>query len=363
MAKSVALALQGGGAHGAFTWGVLDRLLDEVGAGRLTVSALSGSSAGAINAALCVAGLGSAPTQAQAAEHTQDLLGRFWRSLSERAFYQGNALLGGMVPGFMNGFNLDWGPVAIGMEMASMVLSPYDMPLYSNPLAPLLDDYLPPAVLQAINHDSAVGLHVCATNVATNRRRVFSQPDISVSTLLASACLPCNFRAIHIDGQAYWDGGFVGNPALAPLVKRAADIVVVTVSPMQAGAAAPRSAREILDRINDINANAPLVLEMNAIHAVNKLLERLPEEQGTATGFKPIRLHLIRDDQLMEPLGFVGKGNASAAFLGWLFDGGRASAERWLADHYEHLGNTSSCDWKSDFDIERDLLDPALKSG
>jgi NTE family protein len=361
MTINVALALQGGGSHGAFTWGVLHRLLDEVRLQRMTISAISGSSAGAINGALCASELALGPVQHETARQAQSVLNQFWNRLSERAYFHGNALLGGTSPGCLDGFNLDWSPLAIWLEIASLIVSPYDTPLYTNPLAPLLDELLPPAALARINR-GGIALHVCATNVATNRRRIFSSGDISIATLLASACLPCNFKAIDIEGKAYWDGAFLGNPALAPLVKSCDDILVVTVNPLQGGSAPPRSARQILDRLNDINGNAPLVLEMNAIHAINKLLGKLSAPQGEQTGFRPIHLHLIRNERLMAPLGFVSKGNASPAFLRTLFDGGCEAAEQWL-NNYRARGTPSSCSWETNFDIEHDLLDPVLKCG
>ena len=363
MTHSVALALQGGGAHGAFTWGVLDRLLDEVAQERLEINALSGASAGAINAALCAAGLASAPRQADSAAHARALLGGFWHALGERAFFAGNPLLGGLIPGFLSGWNIDWNPAVIALDIAALVLSPYDTPFYSNPLVPLLDDYLPPQALGRINRNRDLPVFICTTKVGSGQRRLFSQPDISQTVLLASACLPSHFQAIAIDNETYWDGGFMGNPALAPLVKRSGDIVVVTVNPIKVANAAPRLERAILDRVNDISWNAPLVLELNAVHAINKLLARLPPGPGEASGYRPIHMHMIRNDQLMEPLGASGKQNASPLFLEWLFEGGRQTAERWLARHLGDLGQRSTCDWKDDFDLEHDLIDPALKGG
>ncbi len=363
MTQRVALALQGGGAHGAFTWGVLDRLLDEVAQHKLEIGALSGASAGAINAVLCAAGLASGAGQADSAPRAQALLGNFWRALGERAFFAGNALLGGLAPGFFSGWNIDWNPAVIALDAAALVLSPYNTPFYSNPLTPLLEDYLSPTALGALNHNTALPVFVCATNVASGQRRLFTQPDIGLDTLLASACLPSHFQAIQIDADVYWDGGYLGNPALAPLVKLSSDIVVVSVNPITVAKYPPRLERAILDRINDISWNAPLVLELNAVHAINKMLARLPPGPGKETGYKTIRMHMIRNDKLMEPLGFSGKSNASPAFLAWLFDGGRDTAGRWLAQHAQDLGQRSSCDWKDDFDLELDVIDPALKGG
>lgn len=363
MARSVALALQGGGAHGAFTWGVLDRLLDDVEQEKLEINALSGASAGALNAALCAAGLAAAPRQADSAARARALLGDFWRTLGERAFYAGNPLLGGALPGFLSGWNIDWNPAAIALDMAALVLSPYDQPFYSNPLAPLLDDFLPPAALAAINRNRDLPLTICATNVGSGQRKMFSQPNISAPVLLASACLPSMFQAIRIGPDSYWDGGFMGNPALAPLVKRSGDIMVVMLNPLKIANTPPRLGRAILDRLHDISWNAPLVLELNAVHAINKLLSRLPPGPGEQSGYRPIHMHIIRNDQLMEPLGSSSKLNASPAFLEWLFHGGRDSAARWLDRHRADLGQRATCDWKDDFDLEHDVIDPALKGG
>ncbi|MES2069308.1 MAG: patatin-like phospholipase family protein [Pseudomonadota bacterium] len=361
MVHRVALAMQGGGTHGAFTWGVLDRLLDEVAKGRLEIAALSGSSAGAVNGALCACGLSGGMTPDNA-KKTKALLAAFWQSLSERALLGGNPFSSGIMPNFFSGWNQDWNPVAIALEMMSLVFSPYNFPLYSNPLIPLLADFLPADAFAAINHSSAPKLHVCAVNVGDNQRKLFTQPKLSIETLLASACLPSQFRAIDIDNKFYWDGGYIGNPALEPLLKSCQDIIVVMVNPLRFAGVPPQSARQILDRLNDISFNAPLVLEINAIHAVNKLLDKLPDDQADATGYRKIRLHFIRNEKAMEPLGFVGKSNASFAFLQWLFDVGRETADHWVTHNFSRIGEASTCNWKGLCNLEKDIIDPVLKA-
>ena len=361
MVQRVALALQGGGSHGAFTWGVLDRLLDEVADGRLVIAAISGSSAGAVNGALCACGLsgGSAPDDAAKAK---SLLASFWGALSRRAFFSGNPFLGGLLPNYLSGWNIDWSPVAIALEMASLIFSPYNDPFYANPLAPLLADHLPPAALAELNRNGSPRLHVCAVNVGNNQRKIFTQPEISIDALLASACVPNQFKAIEIGETAYWDGGYIGNPALEPLLKSCEDIIIVMVNPLRVSGVPPRYARQILDRLNEITFNTPLVLEINAIHAINKLLGRLPAEQAKVAAYKHIRLHFIRNDKFMEPLGFVGKENASPIFLGALFDAGRETADTWLKRHHKNIGTISTCHWKVDpCSLEEDIVDPMLK--
>jgi len=365
MAHHVALALQGGGSHGAFTWGVLHRLLDEVAAGEFQISAISGASAGAVNGALCAYGLGSGD-QASRTAATQALLGAFWQSLSKAAFLGGNPFSGVIAPNFLTGWNLDWNPVAIGMEIASLFFSPYNLPFFRNALEPLIREYFPPEALAQLNENSPP-LFAAALNIGNNQRKVFSQPHLSVETLLASACLPHLFQAIEIDKHVYWDGGYIGNPALAPLVKRCQDIIVVMVNPMRVKGMPPRGARQILDRLNEITFNAPLVLEINAIHAVNKLLDKLGKDKaGKAaadkTGYRQVRLHFIRNDAFMEEQGFVGKANASLPFLRYLFEAGRQTADEWLAKHRGKIGAASSCSWKANgCSVEADVVDPALK--
>jgi NTE family protein len=252
--------------------------------------------------------------------------------------------------------------MAIALEMTSLVFSPYNDPFYSNPFSPLLPEYFPPAALAAINQNGSPKLHVCAANVGNNQRKIFTQPHISTEALLASACLPNQFQAIEFEDNVYWDGGYIGNPALAPLLKSCDDIIIVMLNPMRVSGMPPRSARQILDRLNEISFNAPLVLEINSIHAVNKLLGKLPAEQARATAYRQARLHFIRNDKFMDPLGFVGKANASPAFLRTLFDAGRQTADHWLGQHHNSIGKISTCNWKAArCSLEEDIVDPVLK--
>jgi NTE family protein len=210
---SVALALQGGGSHGAFTWGVLDRLLQEVAGGRLRFAAISGTSAGALNAALTASGL-IQDGAALARRKLED----FWHSLARGGFLGGNALFFGEPGPF--GFNLDWSPVAIALEAIGLVVSPYTNPFYSDALAPLVAQAFPAADLAALNGADGPRLFLTATDVTSNGRAIFTQPDISTEALRASACLPSDFKAVSIGGVPYWDGGYLGNPSLSPLRAR-----------------------------------------------------------------------------------------------------------------------------------------------
>jgi len=348
---TVALALQGGGSHGAFTWGVLDRLLQEVAADRIRFAAISGTSAGAINAALVASGLAQG-----GANLARQKLATFWQTLSRRGFDLGNALFYGE-PGPFGGFNLDWNPVSIALEAAGLVVSPYTNLFYTDALAPLLDQAFPVADLAALNAATEPRLFVTATDVTSNGRAIFTQPDISVAALRASACLPSEFKAVTIGGVPYWDGGYLGNPALSPLLDQADDLLLVLVNALHRDAMPPRTAPAILARLNEITFNASVVLELNAIVAINTLLGELAASGVPYAGrYRPIRLHAIRNDAFTESLGFVSKGSTSLAFLSALHDAGYATAEAWLAAHLGDLGKRAS------FDVKTELTDRVLKA-
>jgi NTE family protein len=346
---TIGLALQGGGSHGAFTWGVLDRLLQEVAAGTFRIGAISGSSAGAMNAALTVAGLVTGGPDV-----ARRKLADFWQSLSRRGFLGGNALFFGE-PNLFGGVNLDWSPVAIALEALGLVVSPYTNPFYTDALAPLVAQAFPPADLAALNALDAPPLFIGATNVTTNERTVFTQPDISVDALRASACLPTDFKAVTINGAPYWDGGYLGNPPLSPLLDHAQDLMLVLVNAFHRDAMPPLSAPAILDRLNEITFNASVVLEINAIEAINTLLAELKQSGLRYQGrYKPIRLHAIRNDAFVEQLGFVSKSSTSWEFLCELRDAGSKTADEWLRNHQATIGIRSSCDAKAE--LTRKLL-------
>ena len=347
----VALALQGGGTHGAFTWGVLDRLLQEVAANRLRLSAVSGTSAGAFNAALLVSGLvRGGPDLARRK------LADFWTSLQQRGLLAGNALFFGE-PSPFGGFNLDWSPAAIALEAAGLVISPYTNPFYTDALAPLVEQAFPATDLQALNDPTGPRVFITATNIATNGRTIFTQPGLSTTALRASACLPTEFRAVELDGIAYWDGGFLGNPALAPLIDHAQDLLLVLVNPFQRTDGTPRSARAILSRTNEVTFNASVVLEVNAIEAVNTLLAELAAAGTAYAGrYKPIRFHAVRNDAFEATLGSVSKSSTSAVLLTALHDAGYQAAEAWVAAHLPDVGVRSS------LDVKAELMDQVLRT-
>jgi NTE family protein len=342
-APSIALALQGGGSHGAFTWGVLDRLLDDVERGNLHVAAISGSSAGAINAALFASGLAlGGPDRARRKLRT------FWEGVSHRGFCAGNPFFGLAEPNPFGGWNIDWNPIAIAMEEAALVVSPYTNPFYSDVLSPLLEETLPALDLATLN-GSKVQVFVSATDVRDNQRKIFKQPNITIEALRASACLPTEFRALTIDGVPYWDGGYLGNPPLSPLVDVSQELMLVLVNPLVRQQMPPTSARAILDRLNEITFNASVVLEINAIEAVNRVLAGFTAAGSpNSTKYRPVRFHCIRADRFLGGFGRVSKNSTSWNLLSVLFDGGRKTADQWLTTHRHQLGHESSCDVHGD---------------
>jgi len=322
------LALQGGGAHGAFTWGVLDRLLEEPW---LQIDGVSGTSAGAMNAAVLVHGFArGGANQARAA------LESFWRKVSHAALFSPfrrtplDVLLGR--------WTLDNSPMFIAADMMARVFSPYDLnPGGANPLRDILEETIDFAHLS----DTSIKLFVTATNVRTGRGRVFRNGDLSPDVLLASACLPTLFQAIEIDGEAYWDGGYAGNPTITPLVRecRSHDTILVQINPIERPGT-PRSARDILDRLNEVSFNAVLLKELRMIALVRKMAQ---PEDGEGANWARMRIHRIASDVMVD-LGYSSKLNAEWDFLVMLRNEGRRAAESFLAAHSDDIGKMSTLD-------------------
>jgi NTE family protein len=327
--KKICVALQGGGAHGAFTWGVLDRLLEE---DSLEIQAVSGTSAGAMNGAVMVDALKRGGPQ-----HARERLERFWHSISDAGdniFKPGRTLF----PAF--GPNSDWSPMAIWTDALSLVWSPYDNPFYANVLADVIAEELPD--FNALNDDSTPHLFVCATNVKTNQRKIFRPGELSGRALTASACLPTIFQSVEVNGEFYWDGGYLGNPALYPLRSPALtpDLLIVWVNPLDRPDV-PTNARDILDRMNEVTFNATLVQEIEAIDAVNELK---PRGNALRSPYKRIRLHEIKDEPALAGLGHASKSNTDWDFLLALRDFGRQAAKRWLRTDFDHVGRKTTAD-------------------
>jgi NTE family protein len=327
--KRICLALQGGGAHGAFTWGVLDRLLEEES---LAIEAVSGTSAGAMNGALLVDGL-----KRGGAGAARQRLEQFWRAVSQAGndvFKPGRTMSPVFAP------FAAWSPADVWAEVVSLVWSPYDNPFYRNALGDVLATELPDCT--ALNDARMPYLFACATDVLTNHRRIFGPGEITRDALLASACIPTLFRAVEIDGQFYWDGGYLGNPALYPLRSPAlaADVLIVWVNPLHQSTV-PTSARAISDRINEVTFNATLVQEIEAIDAINALKT---DDDAQHSPYKRVRLHEIRDEPHLAKLDYASKFDTDWPFLLELRGYGREAANRWLASCLDDVGRSATAD-------------------
>jgi NTE family protein len=325
------LALQGGGAHGAFTWGVLDRLLEEP---RLQIEGISGTSAGAMNAAVLVHG-----HAASGSEGAKAALENFWRRVSRAATF--SPFRRTPLDMMLGRWTMDTSPVFLAFDMAARVFSPYDLnPRGANPMRDIL------AACVDFEHlaQSSIRLFVTATNVRTGRGRVFRNADLTPDVLLASACLPTLFQAIEIDGEPYWDGGYVGNPTITPLVRECAssDTVLVQVNPIERPGT-PRSAREIVDRLNEVSFNSPLMKELRLIAVLRQVANPGDCEGARWAG---MRIHRIASGMMVE-LGYSSKLNAEWEFFCMLRDEGRRCAETFLQNHIGDLGRRSSFDLDS----------------
>ncbi len=345
---SIDLALQGGGSHGAFTWGVLDRLLQDES---LRFDGISGTSAGALNAGVLATGFADGGRAGARAA-----LRAFWLDVSASG-----GCFGGMpvpqsvpwgawpMPG-MAGFNLDGHPVYAWFNQFVRAFSPYQFNPYDlNLLRDLATRHIRPEAMR----DSDLTLFVTATAVRSGQPRVFSGSELSIDALLASACLPQLFRSVMIDGEPYWDGGYSGNPALWPLIynTKPLDILLVKINPL-VRLDLPETPMEIADRVNEITFNAGLVSEMRAIAFVRKLVSHGHVDAGH---YKNLRLHMVADEEGLAPLHPSSKLNTERSFLEALHALGVAAAERWLHEHRGDVGKRSSLDIEASFLAPREV--------
>jgi NTE family protein len=326
--RRVAVALQGGGSHGAFTWGVLDRLLQEPG---FEIVGASGTSAGAMNAGILADGLrcGGATEARGALEHYWEDVGRLpgYASFSPSAPFVAK-----------HTWHLEHDPLFLWHEALTRMWSPYETnPLNYNPLRKLLAriDF------EGLRHDpTAARVFICATNVRTGLRYVFENAELSADVLLASAALPQVSQAVEIDGEHYWDGGYTGNPALAPLYLNtdATDLIIVGINPI-VRPELPRTARAITDRIGEISFNSSLVGEVAAIAFFEDMMKSRPADRN----FRRLFVHGIGDAALAS-FGASSKMNNHPDFLRHLHQLGERAAERWLAENRDNVGNRSTVD-------------------
>lgn len=346
--RNINLALQGGGAHGAFTWGVLDRLLDEHW---LDFAAISGTSAGALNGAAMQAGLAAAPGR-NGRRAARENLSHVWSEIGEVSDSRVVRWLHSFFPAprSMERVTELFSPFA-WFENLTRLFSPYDYgPFYSNPLSTILKT-LPYPDLGA---EGTTCIFVNATNVRTGLPRVFSGSEVTVDAVLASACLPTIYRAVEIfdprsgQNEEYWDGGYSGNPSLWPLYGQdfPRDIVIVNINPMRREEV-PHSPAAIADRVNEVSFNAALLSELRAINFVKRL-----HNEGRLHGgrvMKNVLVHMIMDDTLMNDLSARSKIMPDPGMLDLMFSAGQTAAHQFIENHADDIGQRDSTDLSSIF--------------
>ena len=332
--KRINLALQGGGAHGAFTWGVLEHLLSD---GRLEFEGISGTSAGAVNAVMLADGLIRGGH-----EEAQKRLADFWRAVSNN----GNlpAMQRAVVERLLSFIPLEGTPMQAWLETLARYFSPYDFnPLNINPLKDLFDRFVD---FEALRTASDPKLFISATNVQTGRVRIFSRDKITAEVLMASACLPLLFRAVEIDGIPYWDGGYLANPVIFPFfgTTKTEDVLVVQINPL-VRQATPMSANEIMNRINEITFNSSLLAEYRAMEFVARLIDqgRLPRGIGHGQ-YRRVNVHRIVLDRYGTTYDAASKISTDYTFFETLRVNGKRAARRFLDEHFDDIGVKGTVD-------------------
>ncbi|MEM0936066.1 MAG: patatin-like phospholipase family protein [Pseudomonadota bacterium] len=345
--KRVMLALQGGGAHGAFTWGVIDRLLEEDG---LEIAAISGTSAGALNGAALKAGLvaDGKGGDREAAKTNLDWLWQQVAGVGDMRMVQWFAQVAPPVAAVSK--TLEMTPAFAAADLATRVVSPYAWgPLYKNPLERIVDRF----EYDKVCAETGPALFVSATNVRTGKIRVFRGREIATPVIMASACLPTLFQAVEVHDpktgcdEAYWDGGYTGNPALFPLFgpELPNDLIVVNINPLYRPDV-PQTAQDIQNRINEISFNSSLLRELRAISFVQRLISEGRIARGEMA---EINVHMIADDELMRDLSVATKLIPSPVVLARLKAAGRAAADAFLEQHLKDIGTQSSVDLQAMF--------------
>lgn len=324
------LALQGGGSHGAFTWGVLDRIFE---LDLFEIEGIVGTSAGAMNAAVVACGIaqgGAAGARAKMRE--------FWTTISEES--RKGPLQPSPIDQIFSPGNMDFSPSWLYFDALSKVFSPYQLnPMNINPLRDTLSGIVD---FDTVCQTRDVKLFLCATDCMNGKIHVFKGDEISVDAVLASACLPFMFQAVEIDGHHYWDGGYMGNPPLYPLIynTKCSDILLCQINPIVIDEL-PTTAQAIMDRINTLSFNSSLMREMRIIEFVSRLID---EDHLDQEHYKQLHIHVVEAETEMRDLSVSSKLNANWDFLMHLFDIGREKADKWVDAHLAKVGKESSCD-------------------
>jgi NTE family protein len=334
--KTISIALQGGGAHGAFSWGVLDRILED---GRFEIEGLTGTSAGGMNAVAVVQGLMNGGP-----EEARRELRRFWKNISEsgQTSFLNNR---GPIDKMMGKYTMYHSPGYVVFDYLSRMFSPYEL----NPLEldPIKDVILKSFNFEELRKYKKVKLYLCATHVFTGKLRIFGLDELRPECLLATACLPTIHTAVRVDDDYYWDGGFIGNPAFFPLIYdcESPDILYIQLNPT-VRKKIPTTAREIADRLNEITNNASVVREMRAISFISDLID---SGMLDSKKIKRVYMHVVKDENVFQDLGWSSKLNTEWEFLTYLFEKGRDAAEAWIEEHYEDIGHKTTAQLEEQF--------------
>ena len=335
--KKVNLALQGGGSHGAFAWGVLDRLLED---SRIVVEGISATSAGSMNAVVFAYGMAVGGRDGARAS-----LAEFWTRISE-AGCRYSPLKPSPLHHWLESYNQDANPAFMVFDTLTRTFSPYQLnPLNFNPLREVLEKTVD---FERLRHASCpVKLFLCATNVLSGKVKIFDNSEISSDAVLASGCLPFLFQAIEIGQDAYWDGGYMGNPAIFPLIYdcESPDVIIVHINPIKRSEI-PRTGTDILNRLNEISFNSSLMREMRAIAFVTRLID---ERKVSSNDMKRMFIHGIEDESYMRGLGSASKLDPDWGFLRELCEHGRNVADTWIAQNFDRIGKESTFDIRAKY--------------
>lgn len=333
--KKIVIALQGGGSHGAFTWGVIDQLLED---GRLEIKGVSGTSAGGMNAVALAQGLMKGGNRS-----AQEELYAFWKAMSDAgARYSMRLPFSDYFP---EKDNLIKSTEYLFKNFFQSFCSPYQFnPLNLNPLKDIVEEFFD---FKKLHQFKGLKLFLCATHVASGKLKIFRMEDLCVEVLLASACLPTLFQAVEVKGEYYWDGGFVGNPAIYPLIYECEtpDIMIIQLTVMTRQRL-PMTAQQIMDRHKEITYNACLMREMRSINFISHLIDDglLDSEK-----VKRLRIHLIRNDDIFSDLELSSAMDSDWKFLDMLYQSGKKTAARWLQENYDHIGVKTTAEIEKDF--------------
>ncbi len=339
--REIDLALQGGGAHGAFTWGVLDRLLEDE---RIGLSGISGTSAGAMNAVALASGWAQGGRSA-----AREALRTFWSEVAAAA-RRANPFDRGLFGAFLGNPLAAWSGLGQYYDLVGRIVSPYQFnPLNYNPLRDIVARVVD---FDAVRACESPRLFVAATQVSTGRLRIFRNAELSLDALMASACLPTVFQAVEIDGEAYWDGGYMGNPSLFPLIVEtpADDLLLVQINPSRRDTV-PTDTASILDRVDEITFHGSLIKELRTV----AMLQRLIRQEGRACGdslfarVATLYVHRLDGSEHLSKYGRASKADTDWSFLLELHDEGRAQADGWLRAHFDDLGRRSTVDLEAEY--------------